>query len=143
EIPGVTVEANYQLTVEDAAAVAEHDAVVFADAATDADGPFYFREIAPGRTGSFSSHSVTPAAVLALAHDLFDARTRGFVLGIRGHCFNEFGEVLSDGARADLSEAVRFILPLLRGKLFDQAPAEIAQEGGPCKEEEKCKTANA
>ena len=30
--PGVTVEANYQLAVEDAHAVAQHEIVVFADA---------------------------------------------------------------------------------------------------------------
>jgi len=32
-LPGVDVDADYQLTVEDAAAAAEHDVVVFADAA--------------------------------------------------------------------------------------------------------------
>ena len=45
---GVTVDADYQLTVEDAAAVAEHDVVVFADAAVDGPEPFYFRA---GRAG--------------------------------------------------------------------------------------------
>ena len=33
-IPNITVDANYQLTVEDAADIAGYDAVVFADAAT-------------------------------------------------------------------------------------------------------------
>lgn len=32
-IPGLTADANYQLNVEDAAALAQHDLVLFADAA--------------------------------------------------------------------------------------------------------------
>ena len=47
ELPGVTVEANYQLTVEDAAAVAEHDVVVFADASVNGPEPYSFQPVEP------------------------------------------------------------------------------------------------
>ncbi|MCU0727503.1 MAG: hydrogenase maturation protease, partial [Planctomycetes bacterium] len=45
-IPGVTVESDYQLHVEDAAAVSEHDAVIFADAAAAGPEPFAFGPLA-------------------------------------------------------------------------------------------------
>ena len=48
QLPGVTVDANYQLAVEDAAQVAEYDVVVFADAAIAGDGPFWMKRILPG-----------------------------------------------------------------------------------------------
>ena len=133
-IPGVTVDADYQLTVEDAAEVARHDVVVFADA--DVSGPetFSFRRIEPVAALSFSSHSVQPPAVLGLAHELFGAQTMGYLLGIRGYAFNAFGETLSERARVNLAEALRFITQVLRSRTFsevagnpDEAPVAFVQ----------------
>jgi hydrogenase maturation protease len=120
-IPGVTVESDYQLTVEDAAAVAAHRFVVFADAAVEGRAPFFFRAVQPAGQTSFSSHSLEPEAVLALARDLFRADTRGYALGIRGYRFNEFGEALSEKAQENLAAAIRFIVPVLRERAFDAA----------------------
>ncbi len=108
-LPDVTVDADYQLTVEDAAHVAEHDAVIFADATVAGDEPISFRPIEPRGQLSFTSHDCDPQAVLALAHDLFGARTAGYVLAIRGYDFNEFGERLSDAAKENLAAATRFV----------------------------------
>jgi len=122
-IPGVTVESDYQLGVEDAAAAAAHEVVVFADASVSGPEPFAFCSVEPAAEAcvGFSSHSVEPAAVLALARDLFRARTRGYALGIRGYRFNEFGERLSDQAEANLAAALRFLVPVLRDGRFDAA----------------------
>jgi len=120
-LPGVTVEANYQLTVEDAAAVADHDVVVFVDAAVSGPEPYSFEPVQPKRNVSFSSHSIAPPAVLALAHDLFGAATRGYLLGIRGYRFNEFAESLSPPARANLDAALRFLEARLRDNAFRHA----------------------
>lgn len=132
-LPGVTVEADYQLTVEDAADVAEHDAVIFADAAVDGDGPFYFRPIQPTTDSSFTSHSVRPAAVLGLAQSLFAAETNGYALGIRGFEFNEFGQRLSDGAKENLAAAIDFIRSvLLEGNLAKAAGCQAQRSAvGP------------
>jgi len=118
EIPGVTVDADYQLTVEDAAEIARHDVVIFADADAGGPEPFSFRKIEPAPAFSFSNHSVQPAAVLGLAHELFGARSRGYLLGIRGYAFNEFGESLSEKAQANLAAALRFITQALRDAAF-------------------------
>lgn len=121
-LSGVTVDSDYQLTVEDAAAVAEHDAVIFADAAVDGDGPFYFRPIHAETDSSFTSHSVRPEAVLGLAQSLFTAETKGYALGIRGFEFNEFGQRLSDRAQENLAAAIDFIRSiLLEGNLAEAA----------------------
>lgn len=120
-LPGVTVDADYQLTVEDATAVAAHDVVIFADATVLRDRPFSFRRIDPKAGLRFSSHSVEPEAVLALARQLFNATTIGYVLAIRGHAFNEFGEYLSEPAQVDLARALQFLTPLLKSRAFDAA----------------------
>jgi len=123
DLPHVTVDADYQLTVEDAAQVAEHDVVVFADADVAGPEPFTFRRISPRRNLSFSSHDCDPQAVLALAHDLLKATTTGYVLAIRGYEFNEFGESLSLQARANLKEALDFIDTTIRERSFERRAA--------------------
>ena len=124
-LPGVTVESDYQLTVEDAAAVAGHDVVVFADADAAGAEPFSFRRIEAGNGSTFSTHSVSPAGVLGLARDLFGARTEGYLLGVRGYEFNEFGESLSPAARENLARAVEFLAGTLRAHSFREVAAQF------------------
>lgn len=106
---GLDVDSDYQLTVEDAEAVARYDAVVFADASVNAEEPFEFKRIRPAGAPGFSSHSVEPEAVLMLAKTLFGREPEAYVLGIRGYEFNDFGEGLSEGAAANLEAAARFV----------------------------------
>ncbi|MEI6148310.1 MAG: hydrogenase maturation protease, partial [bacterium] len=84
-IPGLTVDSDYQLTVEDADSVARHEVAVFADAAAAGSEPFYFRKLAPGGSSGIGSHSVEPAEVLALSQTLFNRLPEAYVLGIRGY----------------------------------------------------------
>lgn len=114
-LPGVRVERDYQLTVEDAADVSRFPIVIFADADTGGPEPFWIRRLLPSNDAmSFSSHSVSPEGVLALARDLFDSEPDAFLLGIRGYEFNEFEERLSEKARANLAEAVKYMASALR-----------------------------
>ena len=121
--PGVTVEADYQLTVENAHAAAGYRTVVFVDAAVAGDSAFFFRPVSPGAMQSFSSHSLEPEHVLALAEELFGRKPEGYALGIRGYEFNDFGEQLSPAARVNLEAALQFILPVLGHGDFAQASA--------------------
>jgi len=88
-LPGLTVEIDYQLTVDHALMISGAERVVFADAALDAEAPFYFRPVDPAAGGSLGSHSVSPDDAVALARLLFGAAPEGFVLGLRGAAFGE------------------------------------------------------
>ena len=120
-LDGVTVDADYQLTVEDAAQIAEHDIVVFVDAAVRGQEPFFFERVEPVSNISFTSHSIEPDSLISLAQELFDAKVKGYALGIRGYEFDEFGEVLSEKASHNLKAAVSFLEPVLRDRTFEQA----------------------
>ena len=120
EFKNVTVDANYQLTVEDSAEVAEHDVVIFVDASVNSEEPFAFKSITPKIVNTFSSHSIEPEIVLGFAYDLFKAKTKGYALAIRGYEFNEFGEKLSSRAQDNLIATVEFLSELLKTKNFDQ-----------------------
>jgi len=114
-LPNVTVEGCYQLAIEHAELASRHDVVVFADACVEADGnePFSFRPLQPKMDASFSTHSVEPAVILGLAHNLFGTQTAGYVLAISGYAFDDFGEGLSANARENLDAATRFLQSLL------------------------------
>ncbi len=141
EIPGVTVDSDYQLSVEHADALARHDVVIFADAALDGPEPFAFRRIEPGPAVMFSSHSVTPEGVLTLTDELFHEQPEAYVLGVRGYEFDEFGEALSARAQANLAAALEFITPVLRERDFGRH-ASTPRRGGfpPCISEAVCES---
>ena len=126
-IAGVTVDADYQLTVETAAAVAQHEYVVFADASVDGPEPFAFHPVHPAMQGTFSTHLVAPEDVMGVARDLFQAEAKGYAFAIRGYAFHGFGETLSDKALQNLTAGLGFITPLLQDCLFDTAVNQCVQ----------------
>jgi hypothetical protein len=93
--------------------------VIFADASIDGPEPFFFKKIDKTKSSlGFSSHHISPEGVMAMAEDLFAAKTESYVLGIRGYEFDEFGERLSDGAQNNLLEAIHFLDGCLKSKKF-------------------------
>ncbi len=123
-IKGISVDADYQLTMENAFDISRYDIVIFADAAVKGEEPFIFKEIHSQQAMSFSSHSVSPETVLFCAEKMFHARTKAYLLGIRGYEFGEFEERLSERAERNLEEAfafvVDFISPQRREELTDR-----------------------
>lgn len=105
----VTVESCYQLAVEHAEQAAHYDVTIFADADMNGPEPFRFDRLEPKMDAAFSTHAIAPAAVLGLARDLFNATADGYILGIRGYDFDDFGEGLSPRARGNLAAAVKFL----------------------------------
>ncbi|HNR98417.1 MAG TPA: hydrogenase maturation protease [Planctomycetota bacterium] len=144
-IPGVTVDAAYQLTVEDAVEIGAHDIVLFADA-DRAGPPFALRRLEPREDGRVTSHSIAPDALLALADALFGARPESYLLALRGYDFESFEESLTAGAAANLRAALRFMAPVLRERSFRAAAGEAAPSGAAaaalCNGEGQCKKAS-
>lgn len=127
--PGVTLDSDYQLTVENAVEAARHERVVFVDADRRGPGPFRMRRLRAGaQVSSFSTHSVAPGAVLSLCRHLFQAEPEAWLLGIRGYEFDRFGEGLSRRARANLARAVEFIRTSVESGRFREA---VADDGLP------------
>jgi hydrogenase maturation protease len=120
-LPGLAVESDYQLTLEDAEAVAGHDVAILADAA-DRGPKVSFTELTETEEGSFSTHSVTPPQLLGLAKGLFGSQARVFVMAIRGYEFNEYEERLSAMAQANLDAAASFLRKVLPDLLTGREP---------------------
>jgi hydrogenase maturation protease len=118
-LPGLIVDADYQLTVEDSANVAENDIVIFADASLNCSEPFVFEPVTAKECGSFSSHSVEPCEVMALAEKLFNSKAKGYILAIRGYNFEQLKEGLTEKAKSNLEKAAEFFEKLLNTKNFE------------------------
>ena len=108
---GVTLEAGYQLSIEDALLVSEFDAVLFVDATMDKDAPapFSLQPLVPASEVAFSTHSTSPAGVLALCAELYGRRPRAFLLALPGYEW-ELREELSVRAQSNLEKTCRTLL---------------------------------
>ncbi|HQH28929.1 MAG TPA: hypothetical protein PLP17_16170, partial [Oligoflexia bacterium] len=111
----VEAEADYQLTVEDSAAFEKCDVVVFVDASTCGTEPFEFSRLEGAKELSFTTHSIKPEGVLALAGELFGRTPDAYTLSIRGYEFNSFGEGLSPQAADNLKAALVFAEQFVQG----------------------------
>jgi hydrogenase maturation protease len=121
KIAGLTIDSDYQLTVEDSSQVAENDIVIFADASLDCSEPFSFKPVLAKEGSNISTHSVEPCDVMFLAEKLFSAKTKGYVLGIRGYDFQQFKEDLTEKAKSNLQKAADFIEKIILTKNFAEA----------------------
>ena len=118
---GLTIDTDYQLSVDHAAAVAEARLVVFADAQMNSNEPYQFEHVFEGNAESLSS----PVAVLTLARTLFGATPQAFVLGITGYEFGEVSEGLSAGALHNLELAAAFFRDWFEVHPYRAAPAPV------------------
>jgi len=113
-LANVSCDANYQLNIEDALACAEHEVVVFVDAARGLRKPFSFSKVLPAAGLPALSHALQPGAVLAVAAGLYGKTPDARLLAVRGHSF-AVGEGLTGRAEGNLALALAFLVDFLKG----------------------------
>ena len=108
-LPDVELLTDFQLQVEYLLDMEGRDRVIFIDASLAGDGRFRFDPVHPAKDHSFSSHALSPAAVLAaFVRHYGRPPPPSFVLAIRAHEF-ELGADLSAAAEANLAAALEFL----------------------------------
>jgi hydrogenase maturation protease len=112
-LPDVDIEIDYQLSIEHSEQVARYDMVIFVDADVSAPAPFHLRRISPDHDPSFTSHSVSPAGILALAQACFGRAPEAWLLGIRPVDIETFAEGLTEEGERNQSAALEAIRALL------------------------------
>ncbi len=121
----VTLEANYQLTPEDALTLSEHDVVIFVDAtvAPDAPAPYSLRPVEPQAVNAFSSHALGMGTVLELcARACTAARLARTRWRFPAYEF-EVNAALSPRAAVNLARACDALLSLLETASRPAAPS--------------------
>lgn len=112
-LDGVTVEMDYQLAVEHAAMVAEHDLTVFVDAMVEDAVPFSLEPVAAVPTDAAFTHHVTPGQVVSLARACFGVAPPCYLLGVRARQMDDFAEGLTPEAQRDLEAALAYLVRFL------------------------------
>ena len=107
-LPGVECLTDFQLQVEHALDLQGRRKVLFVDASIEAATPFTAERIEPARDVSFTTHAMTPQAVLQVYRELEDADPPPcWLLAIRADKF-ELGEAPSDAALGNLEAALEW-----------------------------------
>ncbi len=97
---------DYQLQVEHVTDLLGRKAVLFVDADMSCDAPFRFSRIAAAHDRSYTSHAMTPHALLHTYRQVYGTEAPdSFLLRVRGYGF-ELGADMSDAASANLEYAV-------------------------------------
>jgi len=101
---------DYQLQVEFALDLVGRTRVLFVDASVNCAAPFMTRQALPRRDSSFSSHSLSPEALLQVFVDMQEHNPpSATVLEIRGESF-ELGESMTAAAESNLEGATAWAL---------------------------------
>lgn len=104
-LPGVELLTDYQLQVEHALDLQGRERVLFVDASVSAQAPCELHPLQPERDASYTTHAMTPGAVLAVYEQINrQSPPPAFMLSIRGYNF-ELGMPLSQQAGANLQDA--------------------------------------
>jgi hydrogenase maturation protease len=106
----VTTDCNYQLNIEDVAAIAGSDLVIFVDATLDEEVVnFRFETVKPSDARvEFTMHAVSPSFVLDLCGKILGTRPQAYLLQIRGYTW-DFEERISDMAQQNLQAALDYL----------------------------------
>jgi len=108
-LPDVELLTDFQLQVEYALDLQGRDTVIFVDAAVAGPEPYRFEPVAPGRDTSFSSHELSPSALLHAYEQLYGPSPRAYILAIRGYVF-DLGAAPSRQAGLNLDAAMASLL---------------------------------
>jgi hydrogenase maturation protease len=101
---------DFQLQIEHATDLQQRERVVFVDASLTASPPYEFHPLLPEQDTSYTTHAMSPAAVLAVYQQMHQQPPPpAFLLSIRGYEF-DLGKPLSARARSHLQSAFRFLM---------------------------------
>lgn len=110
EFASVEFIEDFQLQVEHVTDLAGRSAVLFIDADMSCEAPFHFSAITAVQDNSYTSHAMTPFALLHTFNQVYgkDAPP-SYLLRVRGYGF-ELGNALSAEAAGNLDQAAAMAL---------------------------------
>lgn len=106
-LQSIYTDSSFQLNIEHASAMADHDRVIFVDASKADILSYSFDQVFPESQHSFTSHSISPSVLLSVCTELYNRSPLVYLLQIKGYQW-EFGEGLSTNALKNLQIAIEF-----------------------------------
>lgn len=120
--PQVECLTDMQLQVEHAMDLEHRRQIIFVDADMSCRAPYEYAQLAAEKDGSYTSHAMTPSALLYAYRRVFERDAPpAYLLRIRGYDF-ELGAPLGGLAEKNLKLSRKFIASLLESRLKDDIP---------------------
>lgn len=114
-VPGLRVIEDHQLNIEHVTDLAECSAALFIDASIEIDEGCRLERIGPSKDGNFSTHAISPQALLNVYEQTMkEPAPDAWLLHVAAREF-ELGSDLGDVARKSLEQASRFLETLCSG----------------------------
>lgn len=109
QLPNVELVTDFQLQVEHALDLVGRELVLFIDASVAAPAPYRFSRLSPQQDTSYTSHEMSPAAVLHVYQEINQSSPPPcFLLGVRGEFF-DLGAPLSEDAEQHAQAAFSLV----------------------------------
>jgi len=119
---------DFQLQIEHALDLENRELVLFIDASVACENAFDLMELHPMKDDSYTTHAMSPAAVLQVYQSIKkQAPPPCFLLSIQTFSF-ELGESISEQAQANLHQAQIFAMQLLAKPQLSFWRENIAKE---------------
>jgi len=106
-------DSNYQLNIEDAAAVADKDLVIFVDASTEEIESFILTPVDTSTKVAFTTHAASPGYIVGLSKKLYNKFPPTYLLHIKGYEW-DFNEGLTEKAKQNLEESLEWMKEKLK-----------------------------
>jgi hydrogenase maturation protease len=108
DLPHLEMLTDFQLQVEHALDLQDRERVLFIDASVSCSIPYAFSRLHAQKDASYTSHVMSPMALLHSYIQLYGDPPPTYLLQVRGECF-ELGKSLSASAIANLEASFNLL----------------------------------
>ena len=104
-LEGIEMLTDFQLQVEHAYDLQGRERVLFIDASVSCESPYTFSRLFAQKDPSYTTHVMSPMAVMHVYQELYGDPPPSYLLQVRGESF-ELGESLSPQAEGNLQSSL-------------------------------------
>ena len=124
KLASVDLLTDYQLQIEHAVDLEQREGVLFIDASVSCSEPYEFKKLQPQQDDSYTTHAMSPAAVLAVYRQINQLEPPpSYMLTIRGYEFG-LGQAITEQAQKNLDQGFTFTKRLLETDVEDWGKEE-------------------
>ena len=105
DLKGIEILTDFQLQVEHAYDLQGRERVLFIDASVSCEAPYTFSRLFAQKDPSYTTHVMSPMAVMHVYQDLYGDPPPSYLLQVRGESF-ELGASLSPQAEVNLQSSL-------------------------------------
>jgi hydrogenase maturation protease len=118
-LEGIEMLTDFQLQVEHAYDLQGRERVLFIDASVSCEAPYTFSRLFAQKDPSYTTHVMSPMAVMHVYQDLYGDPPPSYLLQVRGESF-ELGASLSPQAEVNLQSSLDLLRRLCSESNFQE-----------------------